>query len=523
MLRSLRPPGRRLDSEPAPPGLLLLAVAVALVTLVPLGWVMYSVWSFGLAEALAFLLRPRIGDLLWNTVRLLVTGTTLSVLLGVGCAWLVERGGVPAKGLWHGLMCAPLAVPAFVNGYGWVSTTHLVQSFPGAVLVVSLSYYPLVYLPTVAALRRVDVSQEEVAASLALTPVAVFARVVIPAISPAVLGGALLVGLHLLGEYGALQLLNYPTLTTSVLDQYRSTFNGPAAALLAGVLAMFCLVLGSLELWATGSRRRHRVGAGAPRAFPEDGKSHRLPRGVAVSVLSSVSVLALLVPLASLTRWFVRGTSSALPSGDLVAAATVTIGLAAAAAATGVAAALPIAWLAVRHRGVTAVLVERSTYVASSLPGIVVALAFVTVAIRLLPGLYQTVPLLVTAYVVLFLPRAVVPVRSTLELAPPVLEDVGRSLGCTGLEVARRVTLPLLLPGLGAAMALVALATSTELTATLLLAPIGVDTLSTQFWSRASAVEYGAAAPCGLALIVISVPATWLLGRLATREGQVVA
>ncbi len=89
----------------------------------------------------------------------------------------------PARGWWHAVMCAPLAVPAFVNGYGWVSTTHAVQSYWGAVLVVSLSYYPLVYLPTVAALRRLDPSLEEVSTSLGNGPVATFGRVVLPAIS----------------------------------------------------------------------------------------------------------------------------------------------------------------------------------------------------------------------------------------------------------------------------------------------------------------------------------------------------
>jgi iron(III) transport system permease protein len=93
-------------------------------------------------------------------------------------------------------------------------------------------------------------------------------------------------------------------------------------------------------------------------------------------------------------------------------------------------------------------------------------------------------------------------------------------LGCTGLQVLRRVTLPVVLPGIAAALALVSLAVSTELTATLLLAPIGVDTLATEFWSRASAVSYGAAAPYALLLIALSVPATVLLGRAAGRTGR---
>jgi iron(III) transport system permease protein len=491
---------------------------VAAVSLVPLGYVLVSTAQQGLVEMYDFLARPRVGELVWNTVRLLVGGVVVSAALGVGTAWLVERTQLPLRGLWHGLLCAPLAVPAFVNGYGWVSTTHAVQSYAGAVLVVSLSYYPLVYLPTVAALRRLDPGLEEVAGSLGRSPGTTFVRVVLPAISPAVLGGSLLVGLHLLGEYGALQLLNYPTLTTGILDQYRSSFNGPAATLLAAVLAIFCLALLALELLARGRRRHARVGAGAPRPVERRHLGRLLP--VSVAGLVALSFLSLGVPLWSLGRWLLTGASAALPVGVLSQATATTVGLAAAAALLTTAAALPVAWLAVRYPGRLSALVERSTYTANALPGIVVALALVTVSIELVPALYQTVPMLLAGYAILFLPRALVSVRSTLELAPPVLEDVARGLGCTGLQAARRVTLPLVLPGVGAGMALVSLAVSTELTATLLLAPIGVTTLATGFWSNASSVAYGAAAPYALLLILLSIPATWLLGRLAISEAR---
>ncbi|KAB2808571.1 iron ABC transporter permease [Pimelobacter simplex] len=495
---------------------MVLGLAIAALTLVPLGYVLWTTAELGVGEATDFLWRPRIGELLWNTVRLLVLGVLVSTAVGVAGAWVVERTDVPARGWWHGLLCAPLAVPAFVNGYGWVSTTHAVQSFPGAVMVVSLSYFPLVYLPTVAALRRLDPAVEEVATALGKGPWQVFWRVTLPAISPAVLGGALLVGLHLLAEYGALQLLNYPTLTTAILQQYATVFNGPEATLLALVLVTFCLLLLGIELLLRGRRRRARVGSGARREPTRIRLGRRRP--VVVGGLALLAVWALGVPIGALVRWLVRGTSSGIDWGELTGAASSTFVLALLGGLLATAAAVPVVWLAVRHRGLLTTAIERSVYTASAMPGIVIALALVTVSIRAVPAVYQTLGLLLVGYLILFLPRAVVSVRSTFELVPPNLEEVARSLGCSGPAVARRVTLPLVLPGLSAAAALVALAVATELTATLLLAPIGTETLATRFWSDASSVAYGAAAPYALALIALSVPSTWLLARLSMRS-----
>lgn len=491
---------------------MLLGILVAVTSLLPLGFVLVESAELGASGIRELLSRPRFDDLFWNTARLLVGGAAVSAVLGVGWAWLVVRTDLPWAGLWHGVLCAPLAVPAFVNGYGWVSTTHAVQSYGGAVLVMSLSYYPLVYLPTVAALRRLDAGVEDVAASLGVNAWGSFFRVVLPAISPAVLGGTLLVGLHMLAEYGALQLLNYSTLTTGIFEQYRATFNGPAATTLALVLVLFCFALLGLEALARGRRRRSRVGSGVARSVVR----HRLGRTTSIWIAAIVGFIALAlgVPLLSLVRWLVRGSSSSL-SSDLGGAIGSTVSLAVAGGLLATLAAIPVAWLAVRYRGVLPTLVERAIYPANALPGIVVALALVTISIRAVPSLYQTLPVLVIGYMILFLPRAVVGVRSTLELAPPVLDEVATSLGCTRVGAARRVTLPLVLPGLLAGMALVALAVGTELTATLLLAPTGTSTLATEFWARASAVEYGAAAPYALALILLSIPATWLLGRAA--------
>lgn len=498
--------------------LVIAGAAVACLALLPLGYVVGYAVSLGPTEAWDLLVRPRVGELLVNTSALLVGTVTLCVVLGVGCAWLVERTTVPMRAVWHVLLTAPLAVPAFVNSYGWVSLTHAVQSYLGAVLVVSLSYFPLVYLPAVAALRGLDPALEDVAHSLGHSRWRTFLHVTLPGVRPAILGGGLLVGLHVLSEFGALQMLRFPTFTTAIYDQYRSAFNSAPANMLAGVLVLGCLLLLLAELRLRGHSSLARVGSGATR--PLERMRLRRLGPLVLAILTAVVVLALGVPLGSLARWLVVGSSTAFPIRELVAAALTTAGLATAAAVLTTTLSLPVVWLAVRHRGRVGTLIERCTFLAHALPGIVVALALVAVSIRAVRPLYQTMPLLLLAYATLFLPRAVVSVRASLEQAPPVLEEVSRSLGDGPWATAWRVTLPLLRPGIGAGAALVFLAVSTELTATLLLSPLGYRTLATEFWSNASSVQYGAAAPYALLLVLVSMPATFLLSRQARRGAR---
>ena len=509
--------GRRVGGrgEFPPPLLVLASVMVAGLALVPLGYVVWYAVSLGPAETWELLVRPRVEELLTNTVSLLVGVMAGSVLLGVGCAWLVERTDVPLKPLWHVLFAAPLAVPAFVNSYGWVSLTHDVQSYLGAVLVVTLSYFPLVYLPVVVTLRGLDPALEEVSYSLGHSRRSTFVRVVLRGARPAVLGGALLVRLHVLAEFSALQMLRFPTFTTAVYDQYRSAFNSAPANVFAGVLVLGCLLLLLAELRLRGDVALWRVGAGSAR--PVELVRLGRVRALALAGMCTLVVLALGVPLVSLVRWLVVGSSTSFPVRELLTTAGTTVGLALGAAGMATVLALPVAWLAVRHRGVMANVIERCAFEAHALPGIVVALALVAVSVRAVRPLYQTLPLLLLGYAILFLPRALVSVRSTLEHAPPVLDDVARSLGDSRLKTLARVTFPMIRSGVGAGAALVFLAVSTELTATLLLAPLGTSTLATEFWSNTSSVRYGAAAPYALLLIVVSLPATYLLSRQARR------
>ena len=515
--RGSRPSAGARDGVPLRrfPVTLLLACAVAALALLPLGYIATYTVDVGWSGIRELVFRPRVAELLWNTGRLVVGTVLVCGVLGVGAAWLVERSSVPLRRLWHVLLVAPLAVPAFVNSYAWISLLPGLDTYGGALLVVSLSYFPFVYLPVVAAFRGLDPALEETARGLGLSSWAVFRRVQLPQLRVAVLGGSLLVAVHLLAEFGALRMLRYPTFTTAIYDQYRATFNGPGATMLAGVLVLLCLALLLAELRLRGRRGYARTGRGAARPVrPVALRRLTVPSLVGLAGLVG---LALVVPVGSLAYWMATGSSTALSLPTLATTTGTTLALAAAAAVVTVVLAVPTGWLAVRARGRVSTLLERSTYLGSSVPGIVVALALVTISLRATPWLYQTVPVLLAAYAILFLPRAIVTVRSAVEQSPPLYDDVAASLGSSAPDRLRRVTLPLLAPGIGAGAALVFLAVVTELTATLLLAPTGTITLATAFWSASSALEYGAAAPYAVIMVLLSAPATVLLSRDARR------
>ena len=495
--------------------LLLIAAAVTVFALIPLFFVVAEAVNVGSGEISRLLFRQRVADLLGNTVRFVALSTALFGAVGTGAAWLVERTDLPGRRLLAPLLAAPLAVPAFVNSYGWVSLTPAVEGYWGAVLVVSLSYYPLVYLPVAAALRGLDPALEESARSLGLGAWRTVARAVLPQLRLALGGGMLIVALHELAEFGALQFLRFQTFTTAIYAEYQSSFDGPAANLLAGVLVVMCLLLLLGEVRLRGRGRLSRLGPGTAREVPRA----RLGRATPVALLAVTVLLglALGVPVGSLIHWLVIGSSAAFPVATLATVTGTSLGLGLAAAVVTTLLALPVALLAERHRGPVPTVLERGTYVAHALPGIVVALSLVVVAIHAVPGLYQTTPLLILGYAILFLPMAMVGVRAALAQAAPAVTEAARALGSRPSTVLRRVTLPLIAPGLGAAAALVFLMVATELTTTLLLAPIGTQTLATQVWSETGTLSYAAAAPYAAMLVVISAPAVYLLTRTGRR------
>ncbi len=499
-----------------PPSLLLAGALATGLVLLPIVWTLVQAFGNSLADARAMLLRPVVGELLGNTLRLVLTTTTLAAVIGTGSAWFIERTDLPGRRAWALLAAAPLAIPPFISSYGWVSLSTALQGFWGAVIVVTCAYTPLVYLPVAAALRGMDPALEESARSLGCGGWGCFGRVVLPQLRPALLGGALLVCLNTLVEFGAFALLRFRTFTTELYAEYRVGMDGPQTALLASVLIALCVACLGLELRLRGPARYASVGRVAGRRTTVLALgAWRLP---VLSLFGLLAAACLGVPLGMTVYWLTQHNSAAVSTTGvswrlLLDAAASSISLGLGGASLTMLLALPLGVLAARHEGRLVIVLERLAWLAQGVPGIVVALALVSLTLQLVQPLYQTALLLVLAYAILFLPLALVSVRAALLQARRGLDEAGRSLGLGWAATAWRVTLPLAGPGLGAAAALVFVSIVTELTATLLLSPIGTETLATRVWANSATLAYAAAAPYAAGMVGLSMLSTWVLAR----------
>ena len=521
-------PRGRSTRVPAPPAWLVGAgLLVGLLGLLPIGYLV--VLALSSEDAAALVVRDRTLAVLGRTLLLAGTVTAAAVLVGVPIAWLTTRSDLPGRRWWTVLTVLPLVVPSYVGGYAIVAAfgpRGALQSmleplgidrlpdlygFPGAALALTLFSFPYVVLTVRGALLRLDPAYEEVSRSLGRGPWRTFLTVTLPQLRPAITGGALLVALYSLADFGAVSLLQFDSFTRAIYVQYRASFDPTLAAVLSLMLVACTAALLISEASLRGRSRYHRSGGGAARP------ARRVPLGgwrlAALAFCGLVVGLAVLVPLGTIGFWLWRGIAAGEELAVVWGALLNSVLASGLAAALAVLASIPVAVLAVRHRGVVSSLVERATYAGFALPGIVIGLAFVFVAARYVPGIYQTLPLLLVAYLVRFVPEAVGVTRASLLQVSPRIEEVARTLGRSPGAVLREVPLPIIRPGLLAAGALVFLTAMKELPATILLAPTGFDTLAIRIWSATSEGFFSRAAPPALLMVLVAAASLWLLLR----------
>ena len=531
--RPIARPGTARRPALPPPIVWVPAGLIAVAMLLPLAYLVIRAGQAG-ADLWPLLLRPRTFDLVVRSAGLTAAVTLAAIAIGVPVAWLTVRTDLPGRRVWAILASLPLVIPTYVGGFTLVAALGprgllqqalagpfgvdrlpAIYGFPGAWLALTLFSFPYVLLTVRAALRGLDPALEEAARGLGHGSWSTFRRVTLPHLRPAIAAGSLLVALYTLSDFGVVSLLQFETFTQAIYTQYQGSLDRTLAA----GFALLLVGLTALILWgearSRGRARYYRSTVGAVR------RDRVRPlgrwRAPALIFVGLVVAFSLLLPAGVLLYWIGRGVILGAQVQPIWQAAGNSVLASGLAAVGAVVAALPVTVLVVRYGGRPAALIEKATYAGFALPGIVIALALVFFATRLATPLYQTLVLLVFAYVIRFLPQAIGGVRASLLQVNPRLEEAARGLGRPPWRAIAEVTVPLIRPGLVAGAALVFLTSMKELPATLLLAPIGYRTLATSIWSSAAEGAFAEAALASLILILASAVPLALL----TRDGGV--
>jgi len=494
-----------------------VSAVAALAASVPLVYLVVRVSDVGWAQAWDIAVSARTGVLAVRSVGLALAVAATCMVIGIAVGWLVTRTDVPLRRFWLVVAALPLAIPSYVTAYTWLAAFPWLEGPVASWFVMVMACTPYVVLPVAAVLMRLDPASMDVARTLGLGPVRAFLRTVVPQVVPAAAAGGLLVALYTLSEFGVVSLLRFDTFTRVIYNSYRASFDRTTAAVLALVLVLLALLFVLAERRVRGRHRRWSTDRGAPRR-PDPVRLGRW-RWFAFASAALFYAVAVLFPLMMLGVLVLRGRPGFDPA-EWAAAVGSTVAASGTGAVIAMALAIPIGVLAARYRDRLTRTIESVAFLGFALPGVTVGLSLVFFGINVAPALYQTLAMLGFGYAVLFLSNAIGSVRAAVAHVPPVLEDMGRTLGHGPSRTWARVTLPLVSPGIAAGALLVLLTAMKELPATLMLRPTGMDTLATELWTRTALAQYGEAAPYAVSLVLLAAVPAFVLARLAGRHEE---
>ncbi|MER3396779.1 MAG: iron ABC transporter permease [Acidimicrobiia bacterium] len=494
----------------------------------------------------------RLPSMAWSTIVLAALVCLGTLILGTTLAWLVTAYRFPGRSLMAWLLPMPLAMPAYVLGFLFVSSMDYagpiqswarsvfgrdvwfpdVRSIPWAAFVMSLTFYPYVFLLARAAFREQSAGMLEVARTAGFGPLETFFKVVFPLARPSLAAGASLAVMETLTDFATVRLFNVQTLADGVFRVWFGLGDRQAATQLAVALLVFAVIVVALERIM---RRRARYTQQSGGTRPLSPVVLRGLKAWAVTALTAtVVLLSLGIPLVWLTSWAWEATRRGLtrtPVGGFVDHAYHSVFLAVLSCILCLTVATLLA-NAVRFEENPIVKVSaRLVTVGYAIPGAVAAVGVVLVLTsldRVSSSIFSrwifitgSLAGLAYAYVVRYAAVGCYSLEASLAKVTPSITWSARTLGARPTKVLWKIHLPMMRSGAVMAAALVFLDVMKELPATLLLRPFGYDTLAVWIWRMTSESRWIEASLPALALVsVCLVPMGIFVRRFEKGEGS---
>lgn len=490
---------------------------------------------------------PRgLGAMVLTTLALLLGVAAGTLVVGGGLAWLVTAYRFPGRDVLSWLLVLPLAMPAYILGFVFLSTFDLggpvhewirstfgedawvpeVRSLPACAVVMSLTLFPYVYLMARAALLEMSPSAYDAARTLGASRLRTLLTVVLPIARPSLAAGLALVMMEVLTDFATVQYFGVKTVSVGVYLTWKGSYDFHTATQLSMLVLAFAVAVLAGERLMRGRSRYHQRGGRGKGLEPV-----RLSglRGWSATLVCLVALFAaFLLPVLRLAAWAVGEMSSersALldPRFGEYLGNSLTVALLAAVGCVALAVLLGHSLrISGGHLPRAAAQVTTFGYaVPGAVIGIGVLLAFDWLD-RLLTwlgtggtGLVVTgsVAGILYAYLVRFLAPAYQAVDASLAKVSPSMTMSALSLGASPRRILSRVHLPLSRSGVVAALVLVVIDAVKELPVVLLLRPFGFTTISVWVYQLATENFWEKAALPALLIVAAAIVPVFLLFR----------
>ena len=537
------------------PNILLVACVVVAVWLVfvPLSALLYNAFTedtgfgpgaFSLDNFIEAYSSWHILRLFWNSLVFALGTAVTTFVMGALVAWVVERTDAPGASLFHTLSLLSFAVPGLLMAMAWIfvfspnigwgnavlmSAFGLgeppvnIYSMAGMTWALSSHYFPLAYLALRPALRVLDVRMEEAGLMSGGNYPQVFTRVTLPLLRPAILSALLLLFVMGMASYEVPRLIGRPAridvFTTDIQGAIIST---PPAFGVASALGVTLLAICIMAVYFYRRATRH-----AESFATITGKGYRPTRvklgpwrwPVALGI-GAMFALALGLPLLTLVwqsffrnlaqPFFSSAAQATLDNYDFILSypiflsAVKTSVLLAAMAATIVAGlTFVMAWIAQRSLPRYGFLLDALAFAPIAIPGVIVGAGILAAYLMLPIPIYNTIWILLVAYVTLYLPYGMRFASSGITQIHRELEEAASMSGAGLGQTFRKIMLPLLAPVLLAGWIYVFVLAVRELGASIFLVGPGthvLGTISLTMWEEGG--SYGAVAALGVIQIV---------------------
>jgi iron(III) transport system permease protein len=501
--------------------------------------------AFTLRNYTVVLSSPFFLQALGNSLAVAAAAFALAILLGVPFAFCVARLPIAGKSVLLALAALPLVLPSFVSAYALVLmfgragviTAPLravglpfesIYGLKGIIAAYTLTLYPYVVLPVVAAFKSIDASVEEAAQNLGAPRARTLRTVILPLALPSILAGGLLVFIEALENFGVPFVLaeDKPILAVEAFKLFvGETADNPASAGVLGVLLIACTIVALLAQRAALARRRYATMARRPAPLLSVTPSlRRLAScycwslvGAALIPFAAVVVISFLAFRGPVLQYaFSFGNFAELFQRSYRPLVN-TVMLACAAAAGATLIGVPIGYVIVRRRSRLSALLDAVATAPFAVAGTVLGIGLILAFGHGYLILTGTALIMIVAYVVRRLPFAVRSASAILHQIDPSLEEASINLGVAPLATFLRVTVPLMLGGIVGGSVLVFVTVASELSSTVVLYSGQWTTMTVAMFQALEGTSAGVAAAAATVLIIVTILPVALVYRLLRR------